>query len=46
MDFNCKQSFIEVSLTDIRDAIYLAQHTVNSKVVNLLDQNKITITCY
>jgi hypothetical protein len=46
MDFNCKQSFIEVSLIDIRDAIYLAQHTVNSKVVNLLDQNKITITCY
>lgn len=46
MDFNCTQSFIEVSLTDIRDAIYLASHEINSKIIDLLDSWDIVLTCY
>lgn len=46
MDFNCKQSFIEVSLTDIRDAIYLASHEINSEIIDLLDKWYVALTCY
>lgn len=46
MDFNYKQSFIELSLIDIKDAIYLASHEINSQIVDLLNSWDIVITCY
>jgi len=46
MDFNCKQSLIEVSLRDIRDAIDQAKYHVNSKVIDLLNDKNLVITCY
>lgn len=46
MDFNCKQSFIELSLSDIKDAIYLATYEINSKIVDLLNSWDLVITCY
>lgn len=46
MDFNYKQYFIELSLSDIKNAIYLASHEINSKIIDLLDSWDIVLTCY